>query len=171
MKSKLTNSLKYTGIVTLSKYNGAKKIKLLQVHNTGNTQLFDFLADCFSGEIERAMVKKPAKIKLLTIDDADFIEEASSGFIGLFSQPVASVSESGCKITYSFLIPRDQLVSLTSMNNLGLGLYSKNASNDGQAIYDYIARCKLDKLTASDVYSSSSLVVDWELNISNGAKV
>ena len=168
MRGRLKNSLKYTGIVTVSRYQGSKKIKIKQVHNAGNTQLYDFLADCFSGEMEKALPKRPAKIKLLNITESGIIEASSSGFIGLFSQPTVSITESSCKITYSFLIPRDQLVNLASTSNLGLGLYPKSAINiDDDELYNYIASCKL-ALTSSEIHASSSLVVDWELIFSNG---
>ena len=169
MKSKLIKSLNYTGIVTLSKYNGSKKTKLLQVYNSGGTQLFEFLKACFLGETEKADARRPAKIRLLKIQGTT-IEEASSGFIGLFTPPVETGSDSDCTVTYSFLIPRDQLVGLTSLNNLGLGLYSKNTTSD-DSLYNCVAICDLSgHLTASDLYSSSSLVVDWSLCITEPHK-
>lgn len=174
MKNRVRNSLNYTGIVTLSSYKGTKKVKVMQVLNAGDSQLFEFLADCFLGELERAMPKRPAKIKLLHISDTGVVESASSGFIGLLSQPSVSIDATQCSITYSFLIPRDQLESMTSMTDLGLGLYSSQTLNSEEDIYKYIASCRLEdlptKLTTTDILASSSLVVDWELIISNSAK-
>ena len=171
MKSKVKSSINYTGTVTLSMYRGSKKIKLLQVHNKGNNQLFEFLGHCFLGETALAEAKRPSKIRLLSIPDSGDLSPASSGFIGIFSPPTVSTSEGSCKITYSFLIPRDQFTTLTTVDNLGLGLYSKNTSVGEEYIYDYVAICKFGelpkKLTATDLVINSSLVVDWELSISN----
>ena len=69
MKSKVKSSINYTGTVTLSMYRGSKKIKLLQVHNKGNNQLFEFLGHCFLGETALAEAKRPSKIRLLSIPD------------------------------------------------------------------------------------------------------
>ena len=174
MKNQIKNSLSYTGIVTLSQYIGTKKVKIAQIHNTGGASLFEFLEDCFTGNIEQAQLKKPAKIKLLHLtplsereSDGYRISSASTGFIGLYSQPPASQSNSaGCHITYSFLIHRDQLDSLAGMSNLGLGLYPFNTENTETGIYEYIALCKLN-FSNSTILSSSSLIVDWELIVSN----
>jgi hypothetical protein len=132
--------------------------------------LFDFLSYCLTGEIEKAMLKRPTKIKLLYITDTaggPNFAAASPGFIGLLSQPTTESTGTGCSVTYSFLIHRDQLEDITSSSTLGLGLYPGNTSNTDSEIYNVVAFCKLGDLSTTNILASSSLVVDWKLTISN----
>ena len=59
------NMLGYIGTVTLSRYIGNKKIKIMELHNSGGTSLFSFLTDCLLGLFDTAQFKRPYKIMLL----------------------------------------------------------------------------------------------------------
>ena len=110
MKNVALNTLNYTGVVTLSRYTGQKKVKLAQIHNTGGLPLFNFLANCLTGDFASAKDEYPTKIKLVNREtiDTDVYEYSSvSGFIFL-RRPVEIVSNNSgeCRVRYSFMIPR-----------------------------------------------------------------
>ena len=62
MTSKSINNLYYTGIVTLSQYDGKKRTPIVRLHNTGGNLLFEFLANCLVGNFDQAAKNQPAKI-------------------------------------------------------------------------------------------------------------
>ena len=162
MKNTALNQLHYTGIVTLSQYNGEEKLELKKVHNAGGNGLFNFLADCLIGDFDIASMTIPSKIMLLTYNDNKELEKAS-GFIYKMSKPEKLYTDATGESTvrYSFQITRDVLEGARFD---GIGLYTKNTSEiDCQK---YAAFCNI---THKDINLSASsvLVVDWELTISN----
>jgi len=170
MKNKAINTLKYTGIVTLSQYIGKKKVKIAQFNNTGGASLFDFLADCLIGEeLETVRMKRPRKIMLLhRIPLGDRPEdgyryEPASGFIFLLEQPKKIQSSVQSRVQYSFLIHRDMLEAITDFSTLGLGLYANSATDID--VENFTAFCMLK--FSRNAIASSSLVVDWDLIINN----
>jgi hypothetical protein len=167
MKNKAVNSLKYTGIVTLSQYIGSKKIKIAQIQNTGGNPLFDFLSDCLVGDFTRAETLRPTKIKLLKrakpLNSTEYTYTSESGFIYLFTSPEKIYSSTKSVVRYSFMVSREQIDELSNFEGLGIGLYPDGASED--ALENYAAFCKVD-LNRNDLVNAA-LVVDWELNISN----
>jgi hypothetical protein len=168
MRNRALNTLSYTGIVTLSQYVGNKKVKIARIHNTGGKALFEFLADCLAGNFSAARLKMPKKIKLLRRtrnDDESYSFSSVSGFIFLLDEAVSDSSYSQSKVTYSFLINRDQFDSIDDFNNLCLGLYTNNISNSDDDVENFAAYCVLENLDSS--ITNATLVVDWELNISN----
>lgn len=169
MKNTAINTLKYTGIVTLSQYSGSKKIKLLQVHNTGGDSLFEFLTSCLMGDFATARLTRPTKIMLLErinpndkYDPPVYDQPANSqGFMYLITKP-EKISESGSsRVRYSFVIPKETIASVKSSDNLYLGLYT----NEAEAPENFAAICEL-KL-ANNSIPNAALVVDWDLIISN----
>ena len=166
MKNRAINTLNYTGIVTLSQYVGDKTIQIDRIQNAGGSALFDFLYDCLMGEFDRS--KRPTKIMILTrqpVDDAGVYGYVpASGFIFLRTVPTKDIEkDSNGGVKYSFVIPRDIFENLGATDTLYLGLYShKTAWEDTN---DYMAICKLEQ--SSSELQNSSLVVDWELFITN----
>ena len=65
MKNTALNTLNYTGIVTLSQYVGKTKLQIAQFHNTGNTSLFSFLANCLAGEFDKVKSHTPTLVKVI----------------------------------------------------------------------------------------------------------
>ena len=170
MKNMAINTLNYTGIVTLSQYVENKKITLAQVHNTGGTSLFNFLANCLAGHFQYTRVNWPTKIKLLTRygDNNSYTYSSVSGFIFLRTAPeVIEKDTRECRVRYSFMIPRDLLENITDFGHLGLGLYTHGtAENEPE---NFAAFCELGpdlKLDKSELISAS-LLVDWDIVIAN----
>ena len=166
MKNKAINIISYSGIVTLSQRIGKKKVQIAQAHNRGGVSLFSFLANCLLGKFDVTSV--PAKIKLLYQGVQDGVEEytSASGFIFLRTTPEAQEESSGaCRVRYSFTIPRDMLENLTNSSDLGLGLYASSAKEGDPE--NFIAFCKLEALNNTQLALNSSLLVDWDLQISN----
>ena len=168
MKSSVINSLKYTGIVTLSQYIKGKKVKLSQVYNSGNNSLFDFIANCLVGDFDIAQVKRPTKIRLLKKDD-DGTYKAASGFIFLLAKPEKVINTSTklqAAVRFSFIVPADMLTKKFD----SIALYTNDVSDLDNYVEDYAAICDVDDINTNTIVSSAVLVVDWDLIISNQTK-
>lgn len=168
MKNSVINNLGYTGIVTLSLYNDSKKIPVAQVHNSGYSSLFNFLANCLMGDFDTANFELPTKIKLLysEIDPAtnQRIVESASGFIYFLNRPerlALANSQNSSAVCYSFVVPRD-IIENAKFNSIGL--YPNMASE--LDIDSYSAICDLGN-NLNGLASSAVLVVDWKLIITN----
>ena len=165
MKNIAINTLKYTGIVTLSQYIGSKKVKLAQYHNEGNYSLFNFLSDCLMGDFEVAKLNRPTKIMLLSdSEDKESSDKVSrSGFYFQTSKPEKlTTGTSGGSILYSFIIPGDKVAS-TDFEYIGL--YANSVTELECSKYAAIAAIK----TPEGLSQASALVVDWELAITNNS--
>lgn len=172
MKNTAINTLGYTGTVTLSRYIGSKKIKIAQVHNTGGSPLFDFFSECLLGNFDVAKIIRPNKIMFLKYED--IVDEATntearvysrvSGIVSALTAPekVYSLDNNKSTVRYSFMVSRDMLESLSDFNSIGL--YTNNSTEDDYA--NFAAFCPVN-ITKNDISSSSVLVIDWELSISN----
>ena len=163
MKNSTKNIAAYSGVVTLSKYVGKKKIKITQQHNTGGTVLFDFISDCLAYNFEKANIKKPAKIMLLTETDGSY--SAASTFVSLLTSPPRAVTTNKSSVKYSFIVPKDQIEVLTDFENLYVGLYPSYTKDKLDELENYVALCKLN-INKKDVVNTA-LVVDWDLIIEN----
>lgn len=173
MKNTAINSLGYTGTVTLSQYFGQKKIKIAEIQNEGAYSLFSFLTDCLLGDFDLARVNRPTKIKLLkyipekkdaagNLVPEDY--ESRSPFLYIVNKPEkvdSKTSESKSTVRYSFTLPRDMLQN--SFDSIGLYAHSADDSN----LKNFAAVVKNIPLNMQSLSTSTALVVDWELNISN----
>jgi hypothetical protein len=171
MKNVATNTINYSGIVTLSQYSGSKKIKIAQFHNEGGDTLFNFLADCLVGDFAIAKLTRPTKVMLIerTNPDEEFavpeygVPIGSGGFIYLLTKPEKIKTTYGeSRVRYSFIVQKEVINSI-SFDNIYLGLYTDEATLETPG--NYAAICKLD-LNKNNLVNAS-LVVDWELVISN----
>ncbi len=171
MKNTAINSLKYTGIVTLSQYIGSKKVKIAQVHNEGGNTLFNFFADCLAGDFTLAAANRPNKIALIrpigTLDkygndDFEFLTN-SSGFTFVLTAPEKNISKIESRVVYSFLLEKNKIENINDFTNVYLGLYPSYTKDDELGAFS--ALCKLD--FAKNIVIKSALVVDWELIVSN----
>ena len=163
MKNTATNMLGYTGIVTLSQYINGKQFILAKVHNKGGEALFNFLADCLSGDFETASKNMPIKISLINKSIREDGEPVSdtSGYVRLRTAPVKVKADSeSSTVRYSFIVPQEYLHS-GDFNCVRL--YADSA----QGIDDFAAEVDADELQNVAFTASSVLVVDWELIISN----
>lgn len=167
MKNIAINTLKYTGIVTLSQYIGTKKVKIAQVHNDGGDALFEFFASSLTGDFTMAKALRPTKIMLLkqtnTPENPIYVTTDNADFYYLLTRPERVSSVGVSKVKYSFLIPKEVIDNLADFDKICLGLYSDVATSDKPN--NYSAVCSLG-LSRNNVVSAS-LVVDWELVVSN----
>lgn len=177
MKSKSINNLFYTGIVTLSQCTGNKKVPVVRLHNTGGNLLFDFLANCLTGDFEQAMINQPNKIMLLSVNDTALTGSEFSGtatdiepvsdFIYLLTKPERVGTENSCTVRYSFSIASEYLMR-KNFNCIGLYTDKVTAKNEGNSyLNNFVALCLIGTDELDAIPSSSRLVIDWELNISN----
>ncbi len=162
LKGIASNSVGYTGIVTLSQYINGKKVATKKVSNTGGQPLFDFLADCLVGYIDTAALNRPNKILLLKKDTSpteDILEKAYPSFIYMTTNPVRVPGNNVGIVRYSFTIPQE-IFSGTGFN--AIGLYTDAATDPS----NYAALCEINTSSFS-LALSSVLILDWELRISN----
>jgi hypothetical protein len=163
MKNTATNTLEYTGIVTISQYIGSKKVKLTQVHNEGGTALFNFLSDCLVGDFDLAKIVRPTTIMLLnysneTDADGNIIGKSytrASKFIHLLTKPEKVYTPSKGTVRYSFILTRD---NLEGVNFNSIGLYTNAASELDPE--NFAAFCEVTNFNINDISSSAVLVVD-----------
>lgn len=163
MKNNAINTLSYTGIVTLSRYVGSKKIEIAKLYNSGGYSLFNFFSDCLVGNFDIAKINRPTKIMLLAKDASGEFKQASD-FIIQVSSPEKFYSRTGSKVKLSFMIPRDKFTSTTFTH---IGLYADSTNYDE---YTQYAALVAKPSTLTNLSSSSALLIDWELNISNTTK-
>lgn len=158
MKNVAVNKLDYTGVVTLSKYAGSKKVPFQQVTNSGRSKLFDFLADCLTGNFDTAKLIMPYMIRLLKEkEDGSYENVAGDIFIRTVPEKVINTHSNSCSVIYSFEVAYDRVAQAGDFSHIGL--YSKDSD-----IENHSAICKVDVAAGS---ISSALLVDWQLNISN----
>lgn len=160
MRNIATNTLGYTGTVTLSQYINGKKVRIAQKHNTGTNSLFIFLADCLCGDFSVATPSRPSKIRLLNQSESGEQGAISSvsGWLYLQTKPEKIYKDNTISVVYSFIVPAELLES--SFNKLGLYADSE------EDITNYSAACDV-KNGEIAIASSSVLVVDWMLTLSN----
>ena len=166
MKNLAVNTLNYAGVVTLSRYNKGKKVKICQVHNAGGEVLFNFLADCLAGDFDLATYNKPVKISLIHVDtETNTITKASEDdYFNLLSKPEKVYEPGAGKVRYSFMIPQDTVIK---QNWNAIGLYADSAEKSTD-LADYAAYCMLHEDIAEQTTAITSvLVIDWDLIISN----
>lgn len=172
MKNTAINTLKYTGVVTLSQCIGSKKLQIAKIHNKGGQPLFDFFSDCLLGDFDIASKNRPAKIMLLkksidtdTSSGTSTIKYTSaSGFIYLLSKPEKVYEAGAGKVRYSFIVSRAQLESTTFDS---IGLYTSAVDSSAAGEFAAIAEVSDAAATLQLASTDSSLLVDWELIISN----
>lgn len=169
MKNTATNTLNYTGIVTISQYIGSKKIKIAQTHNAGGNSLFNFMSDCLVGDFDVAALNRPTKIRLLYYDTevdsttGNIVENYTpvSGFLYLYTKPEKVYDKSRGVVRYSFAISKDVLEG-GDFNSIGL--YTNSATDVEPD--NFAAFCEIN-IPRAEILASSLLIVDWELIISN----
>lgn len=164
MKNTAINSIGYTGVVTLSRYTGSKKIKIAQIQNAGVQSLFNFLADCLLGDFAIAKNNRPDKIMLLerAVQDNNVTYTSCSDFIHVTSVEKVPSDSAGI-VRYSFMVTSDRLAN-NSFNCIGL--YANSVRSHYPADFSAIVEIT-DEVKNANLSVSSVLVVDWELNISN----
>lgn len=159
MKNIAKNNIGYTGIVTISRYSKNKKTEIAKVYNQGRNPLFDFLADCLVGDFSKADASMPDKIRLVYVNGDE--SSAASGFIHSMAAPEKITRNNESCARYSFLITPDNIER--SFNRICL--YTRSAKYD--QLDDCAAFCDIDQIDGSGRAAGASIIVDWELIISN----
>jgi hypothetical protein len=123
--------------------------------------LFNFLADCLTGAFDIAKLDQPAKIMLLDTTSGDFEAATDAGFLYLRTNPEKIYSATSGIVRYSFIVPVEDITKKFN----AIGLYMKSTTKAD--LSNFAALCELD-INLNTISSSSVLVVDWELHITNG---
>jgi hypothetical protein len=95
--------------------------------------------------------------------EIDYAYRKASSFIYLLTAPEKFSEANQSRIMYSFIIPRDYLEGVDSVENLGLGLYTNGATESD--LENFAAFCDLN--LNRNAIAGAALAVDWELIISN----
>jgi hypothetical protein len=171
------NGLGYEGKVTLTLKSNNRVIKSQTYKNKGTAQLFKFLGYCLIGRYSEVENLLPTKIALLynaaaTPEDADPGDVvAVSDFFGTTQTLVSSTDNPAeVKVTHSFEISRAQIHG--NFNQIALygdGITKEDDSGNFSAYY-YLTdstRNKFDVQKISEWSSTTVLLIDWELSLSN----
>lgn len=165
MKNTAINTLTYTGVVTLSQYVGKKKLQIAQMHNTGGDYLFEFLAECLAGNLDKARAIRPTKVMILRSTDLLAFDDIAGTFY-LITKPEKLNKRGGMGVRYSFLLPKNVIEDINTFDNIYLALYADAVDTTKPAnLSNYAALCKLE-ITKNNIINAS-LAIDWELIISN----
>lgn len=172
MRNIATNGIGYTGIVRLSQYINGKKKPIAALKNQGNTPLFNFISDCLLGDFDIAQINRPTKIMLLkrvpeaidssTGESIPAYYQSESGFIYLRSKPEKLNASVYGGVRYSFVIDRSMMANAELEY---IALYSNSVTE--QDINNFAAIVQVPEIANQGITSSSALVIDWELRISN----
>lgn len=145
-ETSLDNKMIYTGKVNISFTRGGKVIKKTKGKNAGTNFLFSFLAQCLGGDFNEG--SRPKFIKMLNTSSNNITES----YI-----PFSNITIEGTVVKFKFLIPFSSLKSGETVSKLQLF----NDSRELLADYD---------IPTAEQYtlgSGESVVIEWELEISN----
>ena len=194
VKKQDTISVGYSGKVTVTVVDDRKVVSRKVGHNAGGQRLFLFLAQCLCGNYENTKPLQPLKIRLfynkaetktkteaarnieawVGSDSNTSIEEASN-FI-FVNAPSATEeiedekgNKNGYKVIMHFRVPFS-FVTRTEINQICLYAQNENDPKKYSAYYLFTDSTDAEKLAPIKVnnqQASYSLIIEWELNISN----
>ncbi len=169
-----TQSIGYSGKISISIVNGKRVISKQNYHNEGRLELFRFLANCLAGNLVEGL--RPIQIKFFKYpantsfnwteavwNDTSTAPKAVSPFIIYDAMPIVKANETTntCTVVFHFRVP---LSYLTDDSNL-IGLYSSNSSDDFNASAWVIPDQPIT--LPENVVNNYSLILEWTLSISN----
>ena len=197
VKKQDTISAGYSGKVKVTVVDDRKVVSRKVGHNAGGQPLFLFLAQCLCGNYENAKALQPLKIRLfynkatdttaattninnwVGSDSNTSIEEASN-FI-FVNAPSATeeikitdkqgnlVAKNGYKAILHFRVPFS-FVTRDEINQICLYAQDESDPKKYSAYYLFTDSTDAEKLAPIEVnnqQASYSLIIEWELNISN----
>lgn len=192
VKKQDTISVGYSGKVKVTVVDDRKVVSRKIGHNAGGQPLFLFLAQCLCGNYENAKTSQPLKIKLFYNNTTDkniaidniknwvnsasntSIEEASNFiFVNAPSVPEEIKDEKGNKNGYKAILHFRVPFSFVTRNEINqICLYAQNEIDPKKysAYYlftDSTNKEKLAPIKVNNQQASYSLIIEWELNISN----
>ena len=151
-EASLDNKMIYKGKVSVTFTKGGKVIYKNKGKNAGTTSLFNFFAQCMAGNYNDRL--RPKFIKLMSFEDGES-ENITESYI-----PFSGLSVDSTKTKFKFLIPFSSLKEGKVVAELQL--YNDNRN--------MLASYMIPKSEQYTLGSGESIVVDWELEISNGAE-
>lgn len=170
-----TDGLGYEGKVTLTLKSNNRVLKSKIYKNHGTSLLFKFLGYCLIGEYEEVKHLLPHKIRLLYNNTAGGQGEISptsitaSSYWQPYSQTPTIVSDANndqVKVVYSFEVPRNIITG--DFNQIALYSVDAEDINDFSAYYYLVdANGKLEDSNINEWSTTTVLLVEWELTISN----
>lgn len=167
-----TDGLGYEGKVTLTLKSNNRVLKSRTYKNHGTALLFKFLGYCLIGEYEEVKNLLPYKIRLLNNTSRGELSPTNvteSSYWQPYSQTPTIISDGESdqvKVMYSFEVPRNIITGEFNQ----IALYSVNADdiNDFSAYYYLVnTNDELETLNIADWSTTTILLVEWELTISN----
>jgi hypothetical protein len=69
--AKSKDGLSYSGNITLKLLDGDRVLAEQKYHNTGRQKLFNFFAQCLSGDFEGARSARPCRVVLFKLGDGE----------------------------------------------------------------------------------------------------
>lgn len=177
------SALKYSGDICVKILDNERVLETRNYHNTGCTKLFDFLADCLTGNFTGAKDKRPCRIVLFEndLDHPTYIlEDGKNKFqINSFNEscrvstkvfydstPAPQISDGKASITYHFRIPFLCLTGGKKVTKLGLftNLISYGYQNDLCAYYILDDE---EAIAIPEAGGNFTIIIDWKLSIQN----
>ena len=173
-----TNTLNYSGDITLKILDGDRVISTKEYHNTGTQKLFNFFGSCLRGEFRAAKSIRPCRVILFeagtgeikdSVPTAEYWNKNTKASTAVYydSTPVVLDTEDGdgTTVQYHFRLPFLSLRSGAIITKVGLypSIYSDEAG-------DLCAYYYLDQDSYINVPlrgGNYTIVIDWKLTIKN----
>lgn len=190
VKNNQSSGIGYSGKVTVKVISNKKIISKSTGHNNGGLPLFNFLAQALTGNYSAAELIRPLKIKLFNNAAEDLssaksniqnwkereyankIEEASD-FIYANSVAIVETPSTGTEMKATAVMHFRVPFSFIANNMVNqLCIYGKNTIQNSEYSAYYLLTenvAEEEVLTSINInpQSSYSLIIEWELNISD----
>lgn len=169
----------YEGKVTLTLKSNDRVIKSQTYKNSGTAYLFKFLGYCLIGHYDDVENLLPTKIALLYNNSSIPTSavpsnvEPRSNFIGITQTPsiISTDAPAEVKVTYSFEIQRSAIFGdFNQVALYGDGITDIDSDIGNFSAYYYLtnsARNEFEKQEISQWSTTTVLLIDWELSLSN----
>lgn len=157
----------YNGNVTIKLVKDGKTLKTVKKHNTGCTELFDFLSECLMGNLVQS---KTPKVLMGYHNDEDptvgvLGTKALSTFVPYADIDKISVGDN-YKVEYKFNIP--SLIVSTSDSINVLALFNMDNANKPVPVPSAFIKLGSGKaITPAMVSSGVNIIVLWDMQFSN----
>ena len=170
-RAKSLHNFNYTGDITVKLTEGDRVYSEQHFHNTGCAKLFNFVADCLTGNFNAAKSSRPCRIVLFKLDPIE--DEENTTFNRLYWNDDTRVStkviydsavtpgatiENGSTVTYHFRIPYLCLVDGAEVRKLGL--YPDIISSYSDDLCAYYILPSDEKIVVPTGGSNFTIIID-----------
>lgn len=159
----------YSGNVTVKLVKDGKTLKTVKKHNTGCSELFDFLSECLMGNFVQG---KMPKVLMGYYNNEDptatsLGTKVLSTFVPYADIDKISVEDDNYKVEYKFNIPA--LIVNTSTHPINvLALFNMNNANESASVPSAFIKLDSSKEITPDMVSSGvNIIVLWDMQFSN----